>query len=163
VSTPAKFYDNNGELRLDGSLVGGGGAQPFVGVGVYLSASVDIGAGDPFPFNAVDFGDPAFLDSGNGIVIPAGAGGLYAIYLVAAGSYTTGETYIQAQVNVSAGSSYFAPVAFAAGDWFAAVSYLNIFGDGDTVAASLSFAFNPTIHVTGSSTELFVSRVGDAP
>lgn len=27
MSTPAKFYDHNGELRLDGSLVGGGGGS----------------------------------------------------------------------------------------------------------------------------------------
>jgi opacity protein-like surface antigen len=30
VSTPAQFFDNNGELRLDGTLVGGGGAQPDI-------------------------------------------------------------------------------------------------------------------------------------
>lgn len=31
MATPAQFFDQNGELRMDGSLVGGGGSQPFVG------------------------------------------------------------------------------------------------------------------------------------
>ena len=81
MSTPAQFYDQNGELRLDGSLVGGGGALPVTARAQYSTTtprSVSNGASTDLDWDLVDATTP-LLDVTDPQVPLVVADGLYAI------------------------------------------------------------------------------------